>query len=624
MMHIFRSIVAAAFVAAAFVAAALALDPSTAAAQEAGSDTLRVVPIDPVVVSVTHLEILRSRVPNSVSVVRWEEIDERGAASVLAVASERVPGLFVTQRGVLGYGVGQGAAGRVSIRGAGANPNTQVLVLTDGRPQTMGLFGHPIADTHVSSGVERVEVVRGPASVLYGTNAMGGVVNVITRRGWRPGPWLEAAASYGSFDTQRQEISLDYGLRESTGFSVAGNRYRTEGHRPFASFAIDNLTVRGSSQIAQGLVFVADGAISDLRTFDPGPTVAPLVDNWIDIRRGTAGVALENHGGRMAGAAKIFFNFGRHDIHDGFFSSDHTLGFQLHQGMDLPHAGTLTLGLDLKRFGGEAENRNRGLDWGSHEVEERGVFGVIHQPLFAGVVATAGVRLNHHELYGTEVAPQAGLAVPVLDGTTLRAATGRGFRSPTIRELYLFPAPNPELEPERAWSNEISVLQRLGAVGSLEVAVFRMEGSNLIRTAGSFPNLTLSNSGAFTHAGAEVAVSLQPLRGGALDLVYGYLDSGEATLAHPEHQLNVTGRYTRGIFTANVGVQHVVGLYGADGAPEPLPDYTVVSSRLAARLRGGVTAYLAGENLLDTGYQVISGYPMPGRVLSVGAHVRQR
>jgi outer membrane cobalamin receptor len=381
--------------------------------------------------------------------------------------------------------------------------------------------------------------------------------------------------------------------------------------------------VRGGTRLAEGIVLLADGAVSDLRTFDPGTIATPLVDNWVDIRRGTSGVSLENQAGRFSGASRLFFNFGRHEIHDGFHSRDHTVGLQLHQAIALSGGSTITVGADLKRFGGEAENRTRGVDWGSHSIDERGVFAVLHQPLPAGIVVTGGVRVNHHELYGVESAPQLGVAVPLMAGTMLRAASGRGFRSPTIRELYLFPAPNPELEPERAWSNEVSLLQRLGGAGTLELAVFRMDGSNLIRTTGSFPNLVLANAGEFSHRGAEAALRLVPVRSLELDLAYGYLDSGEMTLAHPEHQLNVGARLSRGMFTGNLGAQHVVGLYGADGSPVRLPAYTVVRARVAAHHRG-VTAYLAGENLLDAEYQVVSGYPMPGRVLSVGAEVRAR
>src|SRR5690606_39388474 len=144
-------------------------------------------------------------------------------ASVLQVVNEQAPGVFVTQRGVLGYGVAQGSAGRITIRGVGGSPTTQVLVMTDGRPQMMGLMGHPIPDTHVSSGVERIEVVRGPANVLYGTSAMGGVINVITRRNWLPGASVEGGASYGTHDPRRLEGTVAYGIRTASRVPLPGS-----------------------------------------------------------------------------------------------------------------------------------------------------------------------------------------------------------------------------------------------------------------------------------------------------------------------------------------------------------------------------------------------------------------
>jgi outer membrane cobalamin receptor len=588
------------------------------------SDTTRVVAVDPVVVTVTHLEVLRSRIPNSVAIVTREQLEERGASSVLAVVNERVPGVFVTQRGVLGYGVAQGAAGRISIRGAGSAPNTQLLVMTDGRPQMMGLMGHPIADTHMSSGVERVEIVRGPSSVLHGTGAMGGVVNVITRRDWTPGLGLDGGVTYGTHNTQQLEAAVRYGHGTHSGVSLAANRYTTDGHRPSASFRIDNLSARGSTQLRPGLSLMVDAAVSDLLTYDPGPATTPREDNWVDILRGTSGVSLENRGGRWSGATKLFFNFGRHEIHDGFFSRDHAAGLQLHQGLRLGERGTLTIGGDAKRFGGRAENARRSVDWGAHEVTEYGAFAMVHHPLAAGVVATGGVRLNHHGTYGLEVAPQAGVAVPVFAQTTLKASSARGFRSPTIRELHLFPAPNPELQPERAWSNEASLLHGFGPRASLELAVYRTEGSNLIRTVGAPPNLTLSNSGRFLHRGGELTLNAALAPGVGMDVSYGYLDVGELTLAHPKHQLFGSIRYTTSHFTSSVGIQHVAGLHGADGRANRLPDYTVANARFGIGLARGVGLFVAGENLLDEQYEVMPGYPMPGRVLSIGVNTRGR
>jgi iron complex outermembrane receptor protein len=611
------------------LAGLILLLPSGLAAQAKRDTTtvqasLPVVNLDPLIVTVTQLDVLRSRLPNSVSVVTRERLEESGSASVLAAVSEQVPGVFVTQRGVLGYGVGQGAAGVISIRGAGGSPNTQVLVMTDGRPQMMGLMGHPIPDLHLSSGVERVEVVRGPASVLYGTGALGGVVNVITRRRWAPGLGVEGGASYGAFDTRRFEAAAEYGLGEESGIAVAGGSFRTSGHRPWSSFAIEHLSARGSSALSSGLTLLADFAISDLETYDPGKVASPLVDNWVDIVRGGTGVAVENHGERVSGATRVFMNFGRHKIHDGFYSRDYTIGLHLHQGIALPGEVALTVGAEATRFGGEAENAISGFSWGKSHADEIGVFGVLHLPLGGRIFGTGGLRLNHHSIYGAEFAPQAGIAVALDDETTVRAHTARGFRSPTLRELYLFPFPTLDLEPERAWNHEVSVLRRFGGTASIEVAAYQMEGSNQIRVGGAPPNMRLENSGSFRYRGGEVALQVSAAAGLDLDLSYGYLDPGSLTLSHPQHQVSGGLRYQVGGVAARLGAQHVAGHYGADGAVDRLPDYTVVDARLGIQVAGRYSLYLSAENLLDEEYQITPGYPMPGRGVSVGLRARSR
>ncbi len=607
------------------LAAWVVMQPQGATAQgPTDPDTGDVIVLDPLVVTVTHLETLRSRLPNSVSVVSGDQIRESGDASVLEVLNRQVPGVFVTQRGVLGYGVAQGAAGRITIRGVGGSPNTQVLVMTDGRPQTMGLMGHPIPDTHVSSGVERIELVRGPATVLYGTNAMGGVINVITRRHWAEGASAEGAASYGTYDTRRLEGAVEYGLGPSNGVAVSGSSYRTDGHRPWSAFAIDNGGVRGSTALTERLTLLADASVSNLDAYDPGPVTDPRVDNWLDILRGSTGISLENQGERVSGATRVFLNFGRHRLYDGFRSTDYTAGVQLHQALRLGGESTLTLGADARRFGGDARNVERDIDWGEHDVDELGVFGMLHLPLHERVIATGGMRLNHHSQYGAELAPQLGLAVNATGSTTVRAHSARGFRSPTIRELYLFPAPTPELEPERSWSHEVSVEQRFGTSTSLEVTAYTMEGSNLIRTVGAWPDLRLENTGRFQHRGAEVAVTTSPVEPLTLDASYGYLDVGHLTLSHPKHQLAAGARYGWNRLTAHVGVQHVAGLYGADFARNRLPDYTLVDARVALEVRPGVTLHVEADNLLDEQYQVMPGYPMPQRSLRIGVQARGR
>src|SRR3989339_492920 len=171
-------------------------------------DTLKSVSLNSVVISANKTKVNRSSVPLTISVLEREDIESGGNSALLPILSQQVPGLFVTQRGVTGFGVSSGSAGEINIRGVGQG--NKVLMLFDGQPQWAGLFGHSLPDLYVSSDVERVEVIRGPGSLLYGSNAMGGVVNIITRKFEGEGRESRARISYGSYNTQKYMVNNGY------------------------------------------------------------------------------------------------------------------------------------------------------------------------------------------------------------------------------------------------------------------------------------------------------------------------------------------------------------------------------------------------------------------------------
>jgi iron complex outermembrane receptor protein len=598
----------------------LALIPLAAGGLQVGEpDSIRTYVLDPVVVTATNLEVLRSTVPTAVSVVNRAQIRETGEHAVLSVVSRLVPGVFVTERGVLGFGVAQGAAGGISIRGAGGTPNTQVLVLTDGRPQMMGLFGHPLPDSYVTSGVERIEVVRGPASVLYGTNAMGGVINILTPHPSRAESHLSAGVSGGTFGTSRVEASGGYG-NGVAGAAASFSRSATEGHRPWSSFKIANGSLRAGLQLTDDYSLSVDMGLSDFRTYDPGPVFAPRIDNWVDILRGSSGLALENRHSRMAGALKLFFNFGRHRIYDGFSSHDQHAGIMLYQSFQLASETSVTVGGDLMRYGGFAENTSSGRDFGEHHVSEAGGYVQTQHRFSAWLSAQAGVRVNRGSTYGTTAVPQLGVAVRPGEGTSVKVSMSRGFRSPTIRELYLFPAPTPTLKPERIWNYEIGWLQTIGTTASVEVTGFVAEGDNIIRVEGTFPNLLLTNSGRFVHRGIEAAASAEPLSGLAVDVAYSFLEPGDQTMGNPRHKLTGQMRYRLDSLTLSTAINYVEGLFGSDFKRNPIGAYAVVSLRVTCDVLPSLSVFAAGDNLLNRSYEVMRGYVMPGRALEVGVN----
>lgn len=141
----------------------------TGLAQTAKDSTrvARSLTIDEVVVTGTRNETDVRHLPMTISVVNRKVLEQSFQPSVLPVLTEQVPGLFTTSRGIMGYGVSTGAAGGMSLRGIGGSPTAGLLVLIDGHPQYMGLMGHPIADAYQTMLTDRVEVLRGPASVLF-------------------------------------------------------------------------------------------------------------------------------------------------------------------------------------------------------------------------------------------------------------------------------------------------------------------------------------------------------------------------------------------------------------------------------------------------------------------------
>ena len=175
----------------------------------AKSDTTKVYKLNPITVTATKTETPRSLFSPSISVIPADEINANPEKSIFSLISQEVPGVFVTEKDVLGFGINT-PSGQISIRGIGGSPNNEVLTLIDGRPQYMGWYGHPIDDAYLSTNIERIEVIRGPASMLYGSNAMGGVINIITHSSQQNGLEGNASVSYGSYDAQQYGMHLGY------------------------------------------------------------------------------------------------------------------------------------------------------------------------------------------------------------------------------------------------------------------------------------------------------------------------------------------------------------------------------------------------------------------------------
>ena len=597
--------------------------------------------LDDVIVTGTRTETNLRNLPMTISVVGNQQIENRFEPSLLPVITEEVPGLFVTSRGIMGYGVSTGAAGGMSIRGIGGSPTAGVLILIDGHPQYMGLMGHPLADSYQSMMAQRVEVVRGPASILYGSNAMGGVINIITKKSQQDGVQTGIRSMYGSYNTYSGEINN--AVRSGKFNSYVSLDYnRSDGHRDNMDFKQYSGYAKLGYDLAENWTSFADLNFSYFSASNPGTKDVPAIDNDANITRGVTSFSLENKYERTSGALKFFYNFGHHKINDGykpggtpknfrFKSDDDMFGVSVYQTYSFFANNKVTGGFDLQRFGGNAWNAMDNGD--KNDIINKSLNDVagyinIQQILFDRLTLNGGIRLDHNSHTGNQWIPQAGLSYMAGDNTTLKAIVSKGFRNPTIREMYMFPPQNPDLRPEKLMSYELSLSQNLlNNAMDAEISLYYIDGENLILPVSivgedGVPRPKNINTGKIENYGLEFTTRYRWNRNLTLSANYSWLHMKNHVPAAPEHKLYAGINYRKDKWSVSTGVQYVHGLYTSVEDKESTETFTLWNIRGSYTPLRGLEIFAKAENLLAQEYEINKGYPMPRATVFGGVNYK--
>lgn len=582
--------------------------------------------IGEIVVTGTRNETDMRHLPMTLSVINRAQIERRYEPSLLPILNEQVPGVFATSRGVMGYGVSTGAAGGINIRGVGNG--AQMMVLIDGHPQYMGLFGHPVPDVYQTMLAERVEVLRGPASVLYGSNAMGGVINIVTRKQKEDDVNTAVNIGAGSYGTLQAEVTNR--VRKGRFNSIVSGSYnRTDGHRADMGFEQYGGYAKLGYDITDNWNVYGDVNVTHFNASNPGTVSAPLFDNDSRITRGMASFALQNNYEKTSGSVSFFYNWGRHKIDDGYYaggtpqtslfnSKDLMMGVSWYQSATLFTGNRLTFGFDYQHFGGESWNKviatgekKAGVD---KKQDEFAGYVDFRQDFGTWLSLNAGLRIDRHSHVGTEFVPQGGLAFHLPKNAELKAMVSKGFRNPTIREMYMFSPQNPDLKPERLMNYELSFTQHL-LDGALRYGanLYYVNGDNIIVLNPAVPRYF--NSGGIENWGVEANIGYRIDSHWSANANYSWLRMENPVLAAPEHKLYAGVDFTRKRWDVSTGVQYVKGLYTSvktDGrGTEATEDFVLWNVRGSYRLCKYVSFYVKAENLLAQRYEIMAGYPMP-------------
>jgi vitamin B12 transporter len=615
-----------------------------------------------VVVSATRGEATLSTLGVASDVLDREQIEERARPELLSLLQE-VPGVATSRAG------GTGLQASAFIRGG---ESRYARVLVDGVPvnQPGGAFDF---GTALPFELERVEVVRGAASSLYGSDALAGVVSLTTRRA-SPGerPSLRGEAEGGS-DDWRRLAAASTGTAGRADWNAGIQRLSTDNAEPNSAFAQTSAALSSAVRLGAGTDLRGVFRLDDSTVGTPGPTAygRPDLDARFERRDLVGSLRLRRSQTRLVQELALGYASTRQLSLDPLDSGAWLPEWDGQQGAfpiaDFPDAAgfqnatargsvsyqaSLSVGArQLLTAGAEVEHErgdlgNRAAELLQPERTNSGLYLQDRLLVGARVYLTLGGRVERNGSYGTRAVPRAAVAARVRDGvdaTTLRASAGMGVKEPSFLESYgesFFAKGNPLLEPERSTTFDLGLEQRLLASRvRLTLTAFHHDYHDQIAYTvvdydtfeGTYVNLAHTRS-----RGLELALEARPLA--VLQLVGQYtfqdgsiLESpsgfdpvyavGQPLLRRPRHQGSFSaawsfGRGSLGTTLVRVGPRadsDFVGLGLTSNAA-----YTRLDARARLRVTGTLEAFVGADNLLDERYQEVLGYWAPGRSLRLG------
>ena len=228
------------------------------------------------------------------------------------------------------------------------------------------------------------------------------------------------------------------------------------------------------------------------------------------------------------------------------------------------------------------------------------------QNLFDWLTIDVGARVDHHSITGTEFVPQGGVVVRPVKTGEIKAMASKGFRNPTMREMYLYPPSNTELEPERLWNYELSWRHRKYNL-TYGVNLFYIKGDNMIQTV----NRKNVNTGEIETYGIELEMKYPLSRHFSATYNYSFLHMKNKVIAAPEQMDYLGINYHNGKWLATLGLQYVKNLYTSVGENATTEDFSLLSASITYAATRYLSLWARGENLLAQKYEINLGYPMP-------------
>ena len=629
---------------------------AVATAQEAVEDAedATVVTQPEVVVSASRVPVATQEVGSAVTVITAEELEQRQVRIVSDVLRD-VPGVAVSRTGPAG------ALTQIRIRGAEGN---QTLVIIDGIEVNNPAGGSEFDFGNLlNSDLARIEVLRGPQSALYGSDAIGGVVNVLSQRP-EDGFSFLGRGEGGSFNTGSGLVSAGYGGEDFYGsatidhFTTGGISAADERNGNTEEDGYENTTMRlkgGVLLFEDMLELEAVGyRVDSTRDGDADAVVVGATDSddTSDTLQhfGLASAKLKLFDGAWEHIARASFVHVDTDFFDGTdtqtfsskgekdkFDYQTNLFFSTPQFADAEH--TLTFLAERERE--DQRSGSAAFGFNSIEIVNYGYAGEYRVGLWDRLFLSGGLRYDDNDdLFDNETTYRATAAYLHREtGTRLHGSVGRGVKNPTLFELFGSTpnfTGNPNLEPEKSFGWDVGVEQAFWDDRVLvDVTYFNNEIEDLITGSG---NTAVNLEGENEIQGIEVSAAAEPLQGLRFDIAYTFTDAeddnGDRLTRRPKHVASFNANYAFDLYNRpanfNFGVRFsgkqddVVfdSFFPLQTRTETLDSFTLVNVAASYEILDGISIFARGENLLDDNYQEVFGFGTPGIAGFAGVRIK--
>jgi len=597
----------------------MAFIPLLASAQE-----IPAYQLGKIVVTATKTEQYQAKVGSSTTVITSDDLKKEGKTFVLDALRD-VPGVSVMQCSSFG--------GATSIYLRGSKPG-HTLVMIDGVEvnDPMGIdrsfdFAHLLTDD-----VQKIEVVRGPQSTLYGSDAIGGVINIITKKG-KGRPRWKTLFEGGSYNTFKE--SLSYGgsnerfnyyfslIRlDSDGISKAKDGSEDDAYRN-TTFS-NRLGYKILENVNLDLVFrytdvkadIDDGAYQD----DP---------NYIAWWKDLVGKASLSQSVNSFWDYKLSFSYSRtkrmyRDDPDSVDAFDNThnwyIGddkkFEWQNNFILADWNTITAGFEYEEERGFSDGRNSWDRFDRKSVDNKGYYLQDQINLGDKFFTTLGIRIDDHELFGTETTYKISSAYIISrTGTRVKANWGTGFKAPSLYQLYSSYG-SPDLEPDESNSYDFGFEQSLlNNKISFGLIYFHNNFKNMVDF--DMATFKYKNIGRAKTKGIETKLAFKPWKDLKIGINYTYLDTenketGKELGRRPKHQVALDINYKfldKG--NLNLSTTYVSSRWDDNANTKRLKQYAKIDLTVTYDLTKNFQIFARAENLFDKDYVQIRGYEMP-------------